>query len=211
MRARPFPPVAASTCSTRSSTTTRAGSASCARPATSCSTSSTARKPVVSAIHGPAVGAGLVAGAAGRRLGRRGAPRSIIDGHTRLGVAAGRPRRDLLAVAVRHGQGQVLPAHLRDADRRGSRAHRPGLDLRRRRRGAADRDPGIADGLAGRAPRTPSAGPSSSLNNWYRMFAPTFETSLGLEFLGFGGPDVQEGLAAHREKRPARFTGGNAT
>jgi len=50
-----------------------------------------------------------------------------------------------------------------------------------------------------------------SLNSWYRMFAPTFETSLGLEFLGFGGPDVQEGLAAHREKRPARFSGGNAT
>jgi enoyl-CoA hydratase len=24
--------------------------------------------------------------------------------------------------------------------------------------------------------------------------------------LSFGGPDVREGLAAHREKRPARFT-----
>ncbi len=43
------------------------------------------------------------------------------------------------------------------------------------------------------------------------MFGPTFETSLGLEFLSFSGPDVQEGLAAHREKRPARFTGGTAT
>src|SRR6201996_8927764 len=28
-----------------------------------------------------------------------------------------------------------------------------------------------------------------SLNHWYRMFAPAFETSLGLEFLGFGGDD----------------------
>jgi len=46
-----------------------------------------------------------------------------------------------------------------------------------------------------------------SLNHWYRMFAPAFETSLGLEFLSFSGPDVQEGLAAHREKRPARFNG----
>ncbi len=45
-----------------------------------------------------------------------------------------------------------------------------------------------------------------SLNHWYRMFAPAFETSLGLEFLSFSSPDVQEGLAAHREKRPARFT-----
>ena len=49
-----------------------------------------------------------------------------------------------------------------------------------------------------------------SLNYWYRMFGPTFETSLGLEFLSFGGPDVREGLAAHREKRPARFTRGTA-
>jgi enoyl-CoA hydratase len=45
-----------------------------------------------------------------------------------------------------------------------------------------------------------------SLNHWYRMMGPTFETSVGLEFLSFSGPDVQEGLAAHREKRQARFT-----
>jgi enoyl-CoA hydratase len=38
------------------------------------------------------------------------------------------------------------------------------------------------------------------------MMGPTFETSVGLEFLSFSGPDVQEGLAAHREKRQARFT-----
>jgi enoyl-CoA hydratase len=45
-----------------------------------------------------------------------------------------------------------------------------------------------------------------SLNQWYRMFAPTFEASLGLEFIGFGGPEVREGIAAHREKRPPRFS-----
>ena len=45
-------------------------------------------KPVVSALNGPAVGAGLVAGLladisiAGKRA-------KIVDGHTRLGVAAG--------------------------------------------------------------------------------------------------------------------------
>jgi enoyl-CoA hydratase len=44
-----------------------------------------------------------------------------------------------------------------------------------------------------------------SLNYWYRQFAPAFETALGLEFLGFSGPDVHEGLAAVREKRKPRF------
>lgn len=45
-------------------------------------------KPIVSAMHGPAVGAGLVAGilADVSVVGRNA---RIIDGHTRLGVAAG--------------------------------------------------------------------------------------------------------------------------
>src|SRR5207237_9777715 len=45
-------------------------------------------KPIVSAIHGPAGGAGLVAGLlADVSIATRSA--RIIDGHTRLGVAAG--------------------------------------------------------------------------------------------------------------------------
>ena len=45
-------------------------------------------KPVVSAMHGAAVGAGLVAGLlADISIAARDA--RIIDGHTRLGVAAG--------------------------------------------------------------------------------------------------------------------------
>jgi hypothetical protein len=37
------------------------------------------------------------------------------------------------------------------------------------------------------------------------MAQPAFEASLGLEFIGFGDPEVREGLASHREKRPPRF------
>ncbi|MGE8330649.1 MAG: enoyl-CoA hydratase-related protein, partial [Paraburkholderia nemoris] len=45
-------------------------------------------KPIVSAMHGPAVGAGLVAGLlADISIATKSA--RIIDGHTRLGVAAG--------------------------------------------------------------------------------------------------------------------------
>jgi enoyl-CoA hydratase len=45
-------------------------------------------KPIISAIHGPAVGAGLVAGILAD-ISIVGRNAKIIDGHTRLGVAAG--------------------------------------------------------------------------------------------------------------------------
>lgn len=44
-----------------------------------------------------------------------------------------------------------------------------------------------------------------ALNNWMRMAWPVFETSLALEMLGFAGPEVQEGLNAHLEKRKPSF------
>ena len=37
------------------------------------------------------------------------------------------------------------------------------------------------------------------------MAGPTFDTSLALEFMGFTGPDVHEGLASLREKRAPNF------
>ena len=39
----------------------------------------------------------------------------------------------------------------------------------------------------------------------FRQAGPSFDTSLALEFMGFGGPDVHEGVASLRERRPARF------
>ena len=44
-----------------------------------------------------------------------------------------------------------------------------------------------------------------ALNNWLRQAGPTFDTSLALEFMGFGGPDVQEGVASLRERRAPQF------
>jgi enoyl-CoA hydratase len=65
-------------------------------------------KMVVSAMHGPAVGAGLVAGLlADISIAAKNA--RLIDGHTRLGVA------------------EVLPAALRAGERRGGGA--AGVDL----------------------------------------------------------------------------------
>ena len=44
-----------------------------------------------------------------------------------------------------------------------------------------------------------------ALNNWLRQAGPTFDASLALEFLGFTGPEVKEGLASHQEKRKPSF------
>ena len=45
-----------------------------------------------------------------------------------------------------------------------------------------------------------------ALNNWLRTAGPAFDASLALEFLGFTGPDVAEGVRALREKRPPTFS-----
>jgi enoyl-CoA hydratase len=45
-----------------------------------------------------------------------------------------------------------------------------------------------------------------ALNNWLRRAGPSFDASLALEFLGFNGPDVREGIASLREKRPPVFS-----
>ena len=44
-----------------------------------------------------------------------------------------------------------------------------------------------------------------ALNNWLRVAGPIFDASLGMEFLGFSGPELPEGAAALREKRPPQF------
>ena len=42
-----------------------------------------------------------------------------------------------------------------------------------------------------------------ALNNYYRTAGPAFDASLAMEFIGFGGPDVAEGIEAMAERREA--------
>ncbi|MCK8787277.1 enoyl-CoA hydratase, partial [Roseomonas sp. NAR14] len=48
-----------------------------------------------------------------------------------------------------------------------------------------------------------------ALNNWLRMAGPSFDASLAMEFMGFSGPEVREGLASHLEKRRPEFPTGS--
>jgi enoyl-CoA hydratase len=161
-------------------------------------------KPVVSAIHGPAVGAGLVVALlADISVAARTA--RIIDGHTRLGVAAG----DHAAVCwpLLCGMAKAKYYLLTCDEISGEEAERIGLvslcvpddELLPRVRTIAAK---LSAGATQAQQWTKYA-----LNNWYRQNGPIFDAGLGLEFIGFGGPEVVEGVAAHRERRPPRFAG----
>jgi enoyl-CoA hydratase len=162
-------------------------------------------KPVVSAIRGPAVGAGLVV-ALLADISVAGRTAKIIDGHTKLGVAAGDHAAICWPLLV--GMAKAKYYLLTCETLSGEEAERIGLVST-----CVDDDDvlptatRLAENLALGA-QNAIRWTKHSLNYWYRMFGPAFETSLGLEFLGFSGPDVAEGLAAHREKRPARFAAG---
>lgn len=163
-------------------------------------------KPVVSAVHGPAVGAGLVAALlADVSVVARDA--KIIDGHTRLGVAAG----DHAAICwpLLCGMAKAKYYLLTCETLLGEEAERIGLvSLAVEPDEVHERALSIAVTLAAGAQEAIRS-TKYTLNNWYRMMGPTFDASLGLEFLGFAGPDAAEGLAAHVEKRPPRFSSGD--
>jgi enoyl-CoA hydratase len=159
-------------------------------------------KPIVAAIDGPAVGAGLaVALLADISIAAPSA--KIVDGHTRLGVAAGDhavivwPLLCGLAKAKYH----LLLCEPID----GETAERIGLvslcvpaeELEEKALEIARR---LASGSQAAIAHTKLA-----LNNWLRAAGPAFDASLALEFLDMTGPDVAEGVTAVREHRPPRF------
>jgi enoyl-CoA hydratase len=159
-------------------------------------------KPVVSAMRGVAVGAGLVCGLlADISIATKDC--RIIDGHTRLGVAAG----DHAAIVwpLLCGLAKAKYYLLLCDQVLGEEAERIGLislcvddsELDAKALEIATR---LAEGAQSAIRWTKYA-----LNNWLRAMGPTFDTSLALEFLGFTGPEVKEGLASHREKRPPAF------
>jgi len=159
-------------------------------------------KPIVSAMQGPAVGAGLVAGLlADISIAAKTA--RIIDGHTRLGVAAGDHAAivwPLLCGLAKSKYHLLLCEALS-----GEEAERIGLvSLCVEEDQLQDKALEVATRLANGSP-TAIRWTKYALNNWLRMAGPTFDTSLALEFMGFNGADVREGLASLHEKRAPNF------
>ena len=159
-------------------------------------------KPIISAINGPAVGAGLVAGLLAD-ISIAGKKAKIVDGHTRLGVAAGDSA--VINWPLLCGMAKAKYLLLTCEAINGEDAEKIGLvslcvDDEELQEKALE----IANKLATGA-QSAIRWTKYALNNWYRMAGPTFDTSTALEMLGFTGPEAREGLAAHLEKRKPNF------
>lgn len=164
-------------------------------------------KVVVSAIEGPAVGAGAAAALlADISVAARSA--KILDGHTRLGVAAGDHAAILwpLLCGMAKAKYHLLTCETLD----GEEAERIGLV-------SLVVDDGEAGARALEVARRLAAGSQPALrftkltlNNWLRVAGPTFDASLAFEFLGFTGADAVEGVAAVSERRPPDFPSARA-
>ena len=159
-------------------------------------------KPVVSAINGPAVGAGLVV-ALLADVSIIAETARITDGHTRLGVAAGDHAAIIwpLLCGMAKAKYYLLTSEFLD----GREAERIGLVSLCV---APDRLMDTAREVAGKLARGSQPAirwTKRALNNWLRQAGPIFDQSLALEILSFGHADVREGVRALREKRAPRF------
>ena len=159
-------------------------------------------KPIVSALHGPAVGAGLVAGLlADISITTKTA--KIVDGHTRLGVAAGDHAAMVWPLLCSMAKAKYYLLLCEPIS--GEEAERIGLvSLCVNDDELLPRAYEVADKLAAGS-QTAIRWTKYALNNWLRQAGPAFDASLALEFMGFAGPDVQEGMASLRERRPPNF------
>jgi enoyl-CoA hydratase len=158
--------------------------------------------PIVSAINGVAVGAGLAV-ALMADISVIGEDVRFTDGHMRLGVAAGDHAVAIwpLLCGMAKAKYYLLTSDFID----GREAERIGLVSK-----AVPADEvwptalDIAHRLAA-GPRDATRLTKRALNHWLRQSLPAFEASLAYEMLNFLGPDAAEGLDALQSKRPPRF------
>ncbi|MEM7543260.1 MAG: enoyl-CoA hydratase/isomerase family protein [Pseudomonadota bacterium] len=159
-------------------------------------------KPVVSAINGVAVGAGLVAGLLAD-ISIAGKSAKIVDGHTRLGVAAGDSA--VINWPLLCGMAKAKYHLLLCEPMDGEEAERLGMVS------LCVEDAELQDKALEIAQRLADGAPSAirwtkyALNNWYRMGGPAFDASTALEMMGFTTDEAKEGIASHREKRAPKF------
>lgn len=159
-------------------------------------------KPIVSAIRGPAAGAGLaMAMLADISVASKTA--RINDAHVKLGMVAG--DHAIIIWPLLCGMAKAKYHLLLNDMISGEEAERIGLvsicvdDAH-----TYDKAREIAERLANGA-QTAIRWTKYALNNWLRLAGPNFDMSLLMSSITFSGPDIQEGMAAVREKRKPNF------
>ena len=147
-------------------------------------------KPIVSAMAGPAVGAGLVVGLLAD-VSVASPKARIVDGHTKLGVAAGDHAAIVWPLLCGMAKAKYLLLLCEEVD--GTEAERIGLvSLCVPEEEFEDRALEIARSLAAGS-RSAISHTKLALNEWLKAAGPIFDASLALEFQDMTGPDVREG------------------
>lgn len=160
------------------------------------------RKPIISAINGPAVGAGLVVALlADISIAAENA--RLADGHVRMGVAAGDHAAILWPLLCGMARAKY---YLMTSDfLSGREAERIGLvSLCVPDDQLLEKAMAVATNLA-TGPRHAIQFTKRALNQWLLQAGPIFDHSLALEMLGFFSEDVLAGVAGLRQKRPPTF------
>jgi enoyl-CoA hydratase len=159
-------------------------------------------KPIISAINGAAVGAGLVVAlladisiaAESARLG---------DGHVRMGVAAGDHAVILWPLLCGMAKAKYLLMTSDFID--GKEAERIGLvSLCVADEDLLEKAMETAESLA-KGPQQAIKFTKRALNQWLLQAAPIFDHSLALEMLGFFSEDMMAGVEGLRNKREPKF------
>lgn len=159
-------------------------------------------KPIISAINGVAVGAGLAV-ALMADISIMAEEAKITDGHVKIGVSAGDHAVILwpLLCGMAKAKYYLMTADFVD----GKEAERIGLvSLCVPRAQLMEKAMATANKLA-TGSQLAIRYTKRSLNNWMRAAQPSFDASLALEMLCFLGDDAKEGVAAVREKREPKF------
>ncbi len=160
-------------------------------------------KPIVSAVRGWAVGAGIACALlADVSIASKDA--KFSDGHMKIGIAAGDHAAIIWPLLCGMAKAKY---YLLTADAfTGEEAERMNLISM-----ALD-DAEVEEKAIEVASRLADAAPGAirwtkqSLNSWLRQAGPIFDASLALEFTGFSSPEGKEGMDAFLEKRKPQFT-----
>ncbi len=159
-------------------------------------------KPVISAINGPAAGAGLAI-ALLADISVISEKAKFTDGHVRIGIAAGDHATLIwpLLCGMANSKYYLLTGDFLT----GREAADIGLVFKALPvEEVLDYALSVATRL-GKGPQSAIRSTKRSLNHWLRMVTPAWEASLGLEMLNLFGADFLEGINAFEQKRPPRF------